>query len=200
MSEPRRLLTVQETAAILHMNPEVVRRWLRNGTLKGTKVGSDWRVAEATIEAFLNKAEPVAVDPATQGPKMCVKFPKWLEFSGLPEKLNDLLGPSGWPIFKKLVELDFEHEEATAPKIPIDLPSLCRRVGYPEALVLKTIAGLGKHGYLTLDPRRPHPAWVKIPTPVKTPVSILDIPFAEGGIKGAPEKACESRCLRRYLL
>lgn len=200
MGAPRRLLTVQETAEILHMNPEVVRRWLRNGTLKGTKVGSDWRIAEATIDAFLNKAAAVPTDPATQGPKMCVKFPKWLDFSGLPAQLNEALGPTGWPIFKKLVEIDFEKEDKVTPRFPLELPTFCQRVGYEEKTVLKTIQGLARLGFLTLDQRHDPPEWVQIKTPIKTPRSILDIPFSEGGIKGAPEKACESRCLRRYLL
>jgi excisionase family DNA binding protein len=50
------LLTVQEVAARLKMNPETVRRWLREGKLRGYLLGGDrggYRVAESDLNAFL---------------------------------------------------------------------------------------------------------------------------------------------------
>ena len=110
MCNPKKLLTISETADLLQMNPEVIRRWLRAGRLVGIKVGSDWRVPESSLQALLQPA--VLPAPAVEnGPKMCTKFPKWLEFSGLPNHLFSLLGPMAWPIFKELIELDFEQGE-----------------------------------------------------------------------------------------
>jgi excisionase family DNA binding protein len=49
------LLTVNETAERLRLNPETVRRWLRAGKIRGVSWGSDragWRVAQSEIERF----------------------------------------------------------------------------------------------------------------------------------------------------
>jgi excisionase family DNA binding protein len=51
------LLTVQQVAARLKMNPETVRRWLREGKLRGYLLGGDrggYRVAEQDLEAFIH--------------------------------------------------------------------------------------------------------------------------------------------------
>lgn len=36
-------LTVEETARLLKVDPETVRRWLREGALRGLKFGHVWR-------------------------------------------------------------------------------------------------------------------------------------------------------------
>ena len=51
-----RLLTVQEVAERLRVNPETVRRWLRQGRLRGVMPGGDragYRVAESELRRFL---------------------------------------------------------------------------------------------------------------------------------------------------
>lgn len=40
------LLTAKEIAQLLHMNPEVIRRKLRQGVIRGLKVFSTWRIPE----------------------------------------------------------------------------------------------------------------------------------------------------------
>lgn len=50
------LLTVQEVAERLKMNPETVRRWLRQGKLRGYLLGGDrsgYRVATDDLDAFI---------------------------------------------------------------------------------------------------------------------------------------------------
>jgi excisionase family DNA binding protein len=50
------LLTVQEVAERLKMNPETVRRWLRQGKLRGYLLGGDrsgYRVAQDDLEEFI---------------------------------------------------------------------------------------------------------------------------------------------------
>ncbi|MGE5415887.1 MAG: helix-turn-helix domain-containing protein [Acidobacteriota bacterium] len=49
------LLTVEETAQYLKMNPEVIRRWLREKRLPGIKIGKEWRIAKEDIDAMLKK-------------------------------------------------------------------------------------------------------------------------------------------------
>ncbi len=48
-----RLLTVQEVATRLRMHPESVRRWLREGRLKGGRMGGrrlGYRIPESEVE------------------------------------------------------------------------------------------------------------------------------------------------------
>ncbi len=52
------LLTVEEVAAYLKINPEVIRRWLREDKLPGVKVGKEWRVSKEDIDdMIINKRE-----------------------------------------------------------------------------------------------------------------------------------------------
>lgn len=200
MCDPKKFFTIHEAAEVLHLNPEVVRRWLRSGKLAGTKIGNDWRVPETAFERLFHPASGDAQEAQDNGPKMCIKFPKWLEFSGLPKQLNTLLGPLGWLLFRKLVELDFEQGESTDYKVTLDLLKLCERIGCEKKEITLVLKGLAKNGFVTLDEKHVPAKWFKIQTPLKTPKPILDIHFTDGGVKGAPEKAFESRCLRRYLV
>ena len=55
--QPDPLLTVQEVARRLAVNPETVRRWLRAGRLKGFSLGSDkagWRIDAGDLDLFVN--------------------------------------------------------------------------------------------------------------------------------------------------
>lgn len=56
---PDRLLTVAEVAQVLRLNPETVRRWLRQGRLHGISLGSDrggWRVRESDLQRLVEGA------------------------------------------------------------------------------------------------------------------------------------------------
>ncbi len=56
-----RLLTVAEVARMLRLNPETVRRWLRQGRLAGISLGSDrggWRVRESGVRRLLGEEQP----------------------------------------------------------------------------------------------------------------------------------------------
>jgi excisionase family DNA binding protein len=51
-----RSLTVQEIAELLRVNPETVRRWLRQKRLRGTMLGGDragYRIAESELRRFI---------------------------------------------------------------------------------------------------------------------------------------------------
>jgi excisionase family DNA binding protein len=56
--ESDRVLTVPETAARLRVTPATVRRWLREGRVRGTSMGSDragWRIRESEVERVLEE-------------------------------------------------------------------------------------------------------------------------------------------------
>lgn len=44
------MLTVPEAARRVHRNPETVRRWLREGKLRGRRVGTQYLVEEADLD------------------------------------------------------------------------------------------------------------------------------------------------------
>ena len=47
------LLTPEEVAAILRVSPKSIRKWLKEGTLQGIKVGRLWRIKESELKAAL---------------------------------------------------------------------------------------------------------------------------------------------------
>ncbi|KAF1080251.1 MAG: hypothetical protein GQF41_3419 [Candidatus Rifleibacterium amylolyticum] len=199
MSTTRKLLNLKEVSALLNMNTEVLRRWLRNGKLPGVKVGSDWRVNAADLEPYLNPSASHKSSGSSENPKkMCFRFPKWLEFSGLPRLLNDKIGPEAWPIFKKLIELDFELGKPSDRHVQLDRPELAERTGYDEEVVDAVIRQLEQQCLIRLVQKQSEEFFI-IVTPVKTPILILDISYEHGGVKGAPGKALENSCLRRFL-
>lgn len=50
-----RYLTVAEVAEILRIRDYTVREYLRNGELRGYKIGDVWRVAEEDLKEFLER-------------------------------------------------------------------------------------------------------------------------------------------------
>ena len=65
-----RLLTVEEIAQRLGANVETVRRWLRQGRLRGVRPGGTklgWRVSERELARFLSGEDTAPSPPATPG-------------------------------------------------------------------------------------------------------------------------------------
>jgi excisionase family DNA binding protein len=66
-----RLLTVREVAERLRSSPETVRRWLRQGKLRGFRPGGTklgYRVAEAELERFIGELQSgVDISPTITG-------------------------------------------------------------------------------------------------------------------------------------
>ena len=56
----QRLLTVREVAERLRSSPETVRRWLRQGKLRGFRPGGTklgYRVPESELQRFINLSQ-----------------------------------------------------------------------------------------------------------------------------------------------
>lgn len=47
------LLTPEEVAKIVKVQPKTVREWIKTGQLKAHKVGRAWRVERPALEAFV---------------------------------------------------------------------------------------------------------------------------------------------------
>lgn len=63
MKKPIResMMTVKDAAERLSVSQETIRRWLKAGKLRGSNTPAGWRIADADVEAFLNRyknAEP----------------------------------------------------------------------------------------------------------------------------------------------
>jgi excisionase family DNA binding protein len=49
------VFTVAEVAAMLKATPAALRERLRNGTLGGFRIGTDWRIPKADLDAFIER-------------------------------------------------------------------------------------------------------------------------------------------------
>ncbi len=56
------LLTSSDVAERLQMNERTVTQWLRNGHLRGFKIGKEWRVSDADLDAFIEASANVPND------------------------------------------------------------------------------------------------------------------------------------------
>ena len=202
MFEQEQLLNLKEVSALLKINTEVLRRWLRSGKLAGLKVGSDWRVKYSDLEPLLSSSNDNAkiVSKKSLNPlkKMSTACPKWLEYSGLPRLLNDKHGPETWPIFKKLLELDFDAGRPSDRLVKYNSDIIAEVTGYDVDFVNNIMQLLAKDGYITLS-KNGELDYFFFFFSIKTPKLILDIDYANGGINGAPSPALSNPCLRRYL-
>jgi excisionase family DNA binding protein len=49
----QKLLTPFDVAKRLQMNERTVTQWLRNGHLRGFKIGKEWRISKLDLDAFI---------------------------------------------------------------------------------------------------------------------------------------------------
>ena len=47
--------TVEQAAAALSLDRDTLRRWLRHGRIGGFKAGTDWRLQQADLDAFIER-------------------------------------------------------------------------------------------------------------------------------------------------
>lgn len=47
------LMTPDEAAKVLRVDPETLRRWLRSGEFKAAKTKAGWRISQQDMEQFL---------------------------------------------------------------------------------------------------------------------------------------------------
>lgn len=77
-------LTVAAAAAELVCSPKTVYKLLRKGTLRGYKVGRDWRIRPNAIECAKTPIDPPPVTPESRlrvSPRRSSPLPGWNKFT-----------------------------------------------------------------------------------------------------------------------
>ncbi len=62
MKNSEKLLTPTDVANHLQVNERTVTQWLRNGHLRGFKVGKEWRISPDDLQAFLEASANKPMD------------------------------------------------------------------------------------------------------------------------------------------
>ncbi|MFH1741281.1 MAG: hypothetical protein ABIH23_19935 [bacterium] len=98
---------------------------------------------------------------------LTVRFPRWIEESGLPERLSQDLGPAAWNLFRKLVEIEVE-----ANLIPdwasVAFEDLVRWTGSANEEARAILVNLRSNGYIELR-ESPEIASYRISEPLSVP-------------------------------
>jgi len=55
LEKEKRLLTIDEVAEFLHMNPMTVYSWVKDGKIPAFKIGKVWRFRKTEIDEWLKK-------------------------------------------------------------------------------------------------------------------------------------------------
>lgn len=104
------------------------------------------------------------------------QFPIWLEYSGLPHYLNKEIRGGAWSVFKKLVEIDCDHNP-TPDTFEISISQLSVFTGLDEKAIVRIVKGLRRKkliAYFLPD----HPdelALFQINVPLQTPAPPVKI-------------------------
>jgi len=56
------LKTVDEVATLFNVKPTTIREWLKDGRLKGTKLGRQWRIKESDLQDVIENGITIAED------------------------------------------------------------------------------------------------------------------------------------------
>ncbi|MBK7494369.1 MAG: hypothetical protein KJ050_04205 [Candidatus Omnitrophica bacterium] len=105
-----------------------------------------------------------------------LRFPRWLEICGLPEKITSEAGMSGWVVFRRLVEEDL-NQNLFPDWVELEMQRLAPLCALPEAEFERVCLELGEKGYLRL--RRygqANPVYqYRIAEPLPVPISIEEL-------------------------
>jgi len=121
-------------------------------------------------------------------PFLTNQTPRWIDYSGLPLKLNQEISPLAWTIFKRLMELDsLANSEPDVFSEPLE--RISQTLGLQTKEIRDTLLSLKEQGYIEcyLPETDLEPAFFNIMIPLSTPVSPMEIPIECGGLNGATE-------------
>ncbi len=67
-----KLLTLKQVALRLQVNERTLTQWLRQGFLRGFKLGKEWRIAPADLSAFMESHANHTLDTVISSPRTIV--------------------------------------------------------------------------------------------------------------------------------
>ncbi len=200
-----KLFTVEEAAIKLQMNSEVLRRKLRSGLIFGIKLTPKmWKIPETSIIDYINHADNLskhALVAEVKTSENCSRFPRWIEYSGLPAFLSRKYGVATWLVMKKIIELDCLENETAGVFFEFRIDELHEITGLTRQTLHKVLSTLKKDGYidyLTVKGKNSITKF-KIITPLKTPKSIYEIPAEHGGVQGRLKTEVIGTCITRFF-
>ncbi|HNY11171.1 MAG TPA: helix-turn-helix domain-containing protein [Candidatus Wallbacteria bacterium] len=200
-----KLFTVEETAERLQMNSEVLRRKLRAGLIFGIKLTPKmWKIPETSIIDYINHADNLSKHAAvaeTKTSENCSRFPRWIEYSGLPGYLSQKYGIATWHVMKKIIELDCLENETAGVFFDFKIDELHEITGLTRQTLHKVLLILKREKYIdffTIKGKKSITKF-KILTPLLTPKSINEIPAEHGGVKGRLKSEVIGTCITRFF-
>lgn len=120
-------------------------------------------------------------------------FPRWLEESGIPERIAAQSGPEGWLLFHKLVEIDCDIN-LTPDWFPFRPADLARWTGIAAPRVEILLKQLEREMWI----ERSDTAWEIQKARIPTPLPVF-LPEEELRRRVSGEAALGGRCFFRYL-
>jgi len=201
MDNNESFLSVKDVADKLKMNPEVVRRWFRSGKLPGIKIShKKWLIKKEDFEKIFNTTSSSGEANKTKVTNNCTRFPRWVEYSGLPSYMSKKFGLSAWVVFKKLLELDRLFNKKVGEPFEFKIEELAEITGLTRQTVYKAIRFLKKENYIKFRSRKHSKKLSEfaVVIPIRTVIPIELIPCYQGGLLGKPLEEVEGTCIVKY--
>ena len=100
------------------------------------------------------------------------EFPLWLEYTGLPEWINNKVRREAWSVFKKVIELDCAVN-LDPGVVETSLQELASRTGLTPEVIQRCLTGLRKKKIIAcfIPDNLEEEALIRVVTPLKTPIS-----------------------------
>jgi hypothetical protein len=103
-----------------------------------------------------------------------IKFPRWIDCSGLPQVIVETLGSESWLILRKLIEIDCE-QNLTPDWFMIDLADLSFQTGLKQEAINNNLLLLEENNRILRLDTDLHVQNVKIDIPLQVPLEENEI-------------------------
>src|SRR5258707_7283788 len=134
-----RLLTAEEVADRLNLHVRTIRRFIREGRLRATRIGKEYRIADADLAGF---AGPAAADSAAHARHVVASTVVDVSCIGARERnrittmlMAALNVRKGEPDFPRVDTIDYEEHAKLRITITASLPLTCELLRMIDALL-----------------------------------------------------------------